>query len=253
MNPNHLLHHQMVEPTPIQRERLQSWQPLVPAAHKLLSELSEMNTWAEQWNDLKMEHKKLWKLIRDLPQCTQGPAPDYLAWVCQKTPAWVRLNCLHTSVGRFRSSMYKWGLAPTSICKSGKLDQTAIHVILDCLLHHDSRGYHEMLAQNITTSIWKRTPFHKKKLNQQALFKLHIIVKLSYMYLSKEVAAQPSGCSRVKVQLWNSKEWQKTQNSINIEGGRYKVQEGIEPPQRILTLLKGLIRQYNKQGNKLEN
>ena len=39
-----------------------------------------------------------------------------------------------------------------------------------------------------------------------------------------------------------SEKRQKTFNSINTEGKRYKVQEGIEPPRRVLTLLKGLIR-----------
>ena len=39
-----------------------------------------------------------------------------------------------------------------------------------------------------------------------------------------------------------SEERQKTQNSINTEGGKCKVKEGIEPPRRVSTLLKGLIR-----------
>ena len=50
-------------------------------------------------------------------------------------PAWVRLNRLHTGIGRFLSSMHKWGLAPISICKCGTLDQTAAHVILEYPLH----------------------------------------------------------------------------------------------------------------------
>ena len=40
----------------------------------------------------------------------------------------------------------------------------------------------------------------------------------------------------------NSEERQKTQNSVNTEGGKYKVKEGIEPPRRVSTLLKGFIR-----------
>ena len=39
-----------------------------------------------------------------------------------------------------------------------------------------------------------------------------------------------------------SEERQKTQNSVNTEGGRYKVQKGIELPRQVSTLLKGLIR-----------
>ena len=39
-----------------------------------------------------------------------------------------------------------------------------------------------------------------------------------------------------------SEEQQKTQSSVNTKGGRYKVQEGIEPPRHASTLLKGFIR-----------
>jgi len=28
-----------------------------------------------------------------------------------RSRAWVRLNCLRTGVGRFRSCLYKWGMA----------------------------------------------------------------------------------------------------------------------------------------------
>ena len=31
--------------------------------------------------------------------------------------------------------MHKWGLAPTSMCECGALDQTASHSILKCPLH----------------------------------------------------------------------------------------------------------------------
>ena len=41
-----------------------------------------------------------------------------------------------------------------------------------------------------------------------------------------------------------SEERQKTQNSINTEGGKCKVKEGIEPPRRFSTLLKAWLCRY---------
>ena len=42
--------------------------------------------------------------------------------------SWVRLSCLRTGVGRYHSSMFKWGLAPSPNCEYGATEQTADHV-----------------------------------------------------------------------------------------------------------------------------
>ena len=47
---------------------------------------------------------------------------------------------MRTGVGRFHSSMYKWGLAPSPNCECGTTEQTAHHVIFLCLIHHVPRG-----------------------------------------------------------------------------------------------------------------
>ena len=44
----------------------------------------------------------------------------------------------------------------------------------------------------------------------------------------KDVTAQPSGCSRMKVQLRNSKEQQKTRNANNLCGCAYKLFDLIQ-------------------------
>ena len=62
-------------------------------------------------------------------------------------PAWVRLNRLRTGVGDSSHPMHKWGLVSTPICESGKSDQTAAHVILECPLH----GAPRVLVQNDET------------------------------------------------------------------------------------------------------
>ena len=66
-------------------------------------------------------------------------------------PAWVRLKCLRTGVGKFQSSMLKWRLSPISICEYGALAQTAAHVILECPFHSAPRGYHGILVLDVET------------------------------------------------------------------------------------------------------
>ena len=54
----------------------------------------------------------------------------------------VKLNRLRTGVGRFHSSMHKWGLAPSPNCECGA-EQTADRVLTACPIHrapHGARG-----------------------------------------------------------------------------------------------------------------
>ena len=44
--------------------------------------------------------------------------------------SWVKVNRLWTDVGRFHSSMNKWGLAPSPNCECGAVEQTADHVLI---------------------------------------------------------------------------------------------------------------------------
>ena len=57
--------------------------------------------------------------------------------------------------------------------------------------------------KSLTASAFRRQ-FRKK----------NIITKFQNKGMPKGVAAQPSGCSRVKIQLWNFQERQKTQNNL---------------------------------------
>ena len=54
--------------------------------------------------------------------------------------SWVKLNRLRTGIGRFYSSMYKWGLTPLLDCECGATDQTADHVISTCPIHRTPQG-----------------------------------------------------------------------------------------------------------------
>ena len=62
---------------------------------------------------------------------------------------WYHLNeyflngFLPTGVGRFHSSIQKWGFAPLPNCECGASEQTADHVLTACPIHrapHGARG-----------------------------------------------------------------------------------------------------------------
>ena len=76
--------------------------------------------------------------------------------------AWVKLNCLWTipfvhdsiGVGRFHSSMHKWGLAPSPNCECGASDQTADHVLTACPIHRAPHGACSLTVLDDETRCW---------------------------------------------------------------------------------------------------
>ena len=152
MAPDHLLHALMIGSTDAHRERLRSRRPFVPAARKLLSELSDLDIRAAQWTDYKWDVEYL-ESTSDLHAFVPRASTRPLGMGLPRT-AWVKLNRFRTGVGRFQSSMHKWGLAPTSICECGALNQTAAHVILECPLHRAPRGYHGLRILDDDTRCW---------------------------------------------------------------------------------------------------
>ena len=112
---------------PCQAVSVRSWYPFVPAAKQFFRTIKEQNinvacwmnhAWSVEWRN---SASRLRSFIPDA-----GPRPLGLAL---SRPAWMRLNHLQTSVGRFHSSMHKWGMASSVICECGVEDQTADHII----------------------------------------------------------------------------------------------------------------------------
>ena len=137
MDENHLLHERLTlssEPTP----RLPSRDPLVPAALKLLQQCSDNNIRAAHWANHKwstdLEHTISSRLRDFIPDTGSIPG------LSLPRAAWVRLNRLRTGVGRFRSNMFQWGLAPNATCECGAEEQTADHVILRCPIYRAPNG-----------------------------------------------------------------------------------------------------------------
>ena len=106
--------------------------------------------------------------------------------------AWVKLNCLRTGVGRFHSSMHKWGLVPSPNFECGASEQTADHFLTTCPIHrapHGARGLTVLddetrcWLNNITASIWFRqySSWGSKRINlrpQSCLCLIWIMIPL---------------------------------------------------------------------------
>ena len=68
--------------------------------------------------------------------------------------ACVRLNRLRTGVGRFRSCLYKWGMASSEACQCGAEEQTVDHVVLQCPIHRPPHGLHGLTVPDDETIKW---------------------------------------------------------------------------------------------------
>ena len=136
-DPDHVLHRQLVGQQDAHLGRLRSRRPFVPAAWKLLGSLSKLDIRVKQWTKHKWNANYLESTSRVrafLLRVSSRP----LGMSLPRT-SWVRLNRLRTGEGRFHSSMYKWGLAPSLNCECGATEQTADHIISSCLIHHVPR------------------------------------------------------------------------------------------------------------------
>ena len=68
--------------------------------------------------------------------------------------ACIRLNRLRTGDGRFRSCLYKWGMASSAACECGAEEQTVDHVLLQCPIHGPPHGLHCLTVLDDETIEW---------------------------------------------------------------------------------------------------
>ena len=120
---------------------LRSRRPFVPSARNLLNNLARLGIRASKWTNHKWKTEYCENASRlrvFVPETCARPVGMGLP-----RAAWVKLNRLLTSVGRFYLFMHKWGLAPLPNCERGASEQTADHVLTACLIHrapHEARG-----------------------------------------------------------------------------------------------------------------
>ena len=136
--PGQILHGQLTELPATSKERLKARHLFVPAARKLLHNLSELGIRAAQWTKLTWDagYSKITSAL-----CVYNPkmSTNPIEMSLTRTAS-VKLNRLRTGVGRFDSSMHKWGLASSAKCKCGASEQTADSIILTCPIHRAPRN-----------------------------------------------------------------------------------------------------------------
>ena len=122
--------------------RLRSRRPFVPGARNLLDNLARpVGICASEWTNLKWNAEyceNASRLRAFVPETSARPVGMGLPRAAR-----FKLNRLRTGVGRFHSSMHKWGLAPLPNCECGASEQTADHVLTACPIHrapHGARG-----------------------------------------------------------------------------------------------------------------
>jgi len=151
MEPGHLLHSALIHPSGSAAWRLKSRHPFVPATQQLISFSDNNNILAAQWTDHQWNAEwaddptRLRTLIPDTGTHTPG--------MTLPRKAWVRLNRLRTGVGRFRSYLYKWGMASSAACECGA-EQTVDHVVLHCSIHRPPHGLHGLTVLDDETTEW---------------------------------------------------------------------------------------------------
>ena len=138
LDPDHILHGLLNGSSDTRQVRLRSRRPFVAAARNLLNNLARLGIRASEWTNHKWnaEYCENGSRLRAfVPGNDARPVGMGLP-----RAAWVELNRLLTGVGRFHSSMHKWGLAPSPNCECGASEQTADHVLTACPIHRAPHG-----------------------------------------------------------------------------------------------------------------
>ena len=152
LDPNHILYGLLSGSSDTCQVRLRSRRPFMPAARNLLDNLARLGIRTSEWTNHKWKTeycKNASRLRAFVPRTSARPVGMGLPRV-----AWVKLNCLWTSVGRFHSSMHKWGLAPSLNCKCGASEQTTDHVLTACPIHWAPHGAQGLTVLDDKTRCW---------------------------------------------------------------------------------------------------
>ena len=152
LDPDHILYGLLSGSSDTRQVRLRSRRPFVPGARNLLDNLARLGIRASEWTNhkLKTEYCENASRLRAFVPGT-GARPVGMGL---PRAAWVKLNRLRTGVGRFHSSMHKWGLAPSPNCECGTSEQTADHVLTTCPIHRAPHGVRGLTVLDDETRCW---------------------------------------------------------------------------------------------------
>ena len=152
LDPNHILYGLLSGSSDTRQVRLRSRRPFVPAARNLLDNLARLGIRASEWTNYKWKTEyceNAFRLRAFVPETGARPVGMGLP-----RAAWVKLNRLRTSVGRFHLSMHKWGLALSPNCECGASEQTADHVLTACPIHRVPHGARGLMVLHDKTRCW---------------------------------------------------------------------------------------------------
>ena len=152
LDPDHILHGLLSGSSDTGQVRLRSRRPFVPGARNLLDNLARLGIRASEWTNHKWNAEyceSASRLRAFVPGTSVRPVGMSLP-----RAAWVKLNRLRTGVGRFHSSMHKWGLAPSPNCECGASEQTADHVLTMCPIHRAPHGARGLTVLDDETRCW---------------------------------------------------------------------------------------------------
>ena len=149
LDPDHILHGLLSGSSDTGQVRLRSRCLFVPVAQNLLDKLGiRASEWTNhKWNAEYCENAS--RLRGFVPETGARPVGMGLP-----RAAWVKLNRLRTGVGRFHSSMHKWGLAPSLNCECGASEQTTDHVLTASPIHRAPHGARGLTVLDDETRCW---------------------------------------------------------------------------------------------------
>ena len=152
MEPGHLLHSALTRPLSANARCLKSRHPFVPP-HNISSVHLATTTYVRRsgqiTNGMRSVDNPTRLRIFILDTGTHPPPRMPLP-----RRAWVWLTCLHTGDRRFRSCLYKWGVASSAACDCGAEEQTVNHVVLQCPIHWPPHGLHGLTVLDDETTEW---------------------------------------------------------------------------------------------------
>ena len=152
LDPDHILHGLLSGSSDTRQVRLRSRHSFVPGARNLLDNLARFGIRASEWTNHKWKTdycENVSRLHAFVPRTGARPVGMGLPQA-----AWVKFNRLRTGVGRFHSSMHKWGLASSTNCECGTSEQTADHVLTACPIHRAPHGARGLTVLDDETRCW---------------------------------------------------------------------------------------------------
>ena len=152
LDPDHILYGLLSGSSNTRQVRLRSRRPFVPGARNLLDNLARLGIRISEWKNHKWKTEYCEGASRLRAFVPETGAR--LVGMGLPRAAWVKLNRLRTGVGRFHSSMHKWGLAPSPNCECGASEQTTDHVLTACPIHRAPHGARGLTVLDDETRCW---------------------------------------------------------------------------------------------------